>query len=152
MALALKDAKIATPTSSSETKERTELRIFLLWTTGRPKACFSPKPRKISATTDSSMLSHAMAHSPGRLTKKTTLHRTATSASRDPTQTAQFSRFLLASGMTGGVYQTLGGAILPGRSRTGNPGVEPQLTITRAFIELSGSMALSVFPVVTDSL
>src|SRR5271165_4556050 len=76
------------------------------------------------------MLSHAMAHSPGRLTKKTTLHSTATSASRDPTQTSQFSRFLLASGMTGGVYQTLGGAILAGRSRMGNPGVEPQLTTT----------------------
>jgi hypothetical protein len=30
MARALKNAKIATPTSSSETKERTELRIFLL--------------------------------------------------------------------------------------------------------------------------
>src|SRR5271167_282682 len=83
------------------------------------------------------MLSHAMAHSPGRLTKKTTLHSTATSASRDPTQTAQFSRFLLASGMTGGVYQTLGGAILAGRSRTGNPGVEPQLTIAGALHELA---------------
>src|SRR5664279_4416506 len=79
------------------------------------------------------MLSHAMAHSPGRFTKKTTLHSTAASASRDPTQTAQFSRFLLASGMTGGVYQTFGGAILgvPGRGGT------PRLVANRPFETIS---------------
>src|SRR5664279_5352676 len=79
------------------------------------------------------MLSHAMAHSPGRFTKKTTLHSTAASASRDPTQTAQFSRFLLASGMTGGVFQTFGGAILavPGRGGT------PRLVANRPFETIS---------------